>query len=164
MAKRSRDPEFNENVVEEEVLEGEEAPKKKKQPSKRKLLTNEILEYLKDHQAELSESLSNLVEDLKTLPTRIRGEGKPSIADQIKSIIFAEEHDGKVHEDVFYDTFKAGRLEMRRRFRNMYAKVKNPDDRIFVKAEKQDDESIIYVLIGTGPETPEGFEIKKKED
>jgi hypothetical protein len=159
MAKRKQDVDFDENVIEEEVLEGADAaPKKKRQPSRKTLLTNEITDFIRSNENKLPDELVELVKQLDTVPSRARGEGKPSIASQIKAIMLDPDANGRVHEDVFYEKFKVGRLEMKRRFYNAHKKVSDPAERIYVKGELQDDDSMVYVLVGQGAEVPEGFE------
>lgn len=157
MAKRkNEDVAFDENenveVTETELEEGAEKAKKKREPSRRTILTKEIVGYLFENVDDLPEELASKVRELKSLPARVgrggRGEGKPSIASQLKEMILS---DREIHEDVFYEKFKLGRLEMKRRFYNMRKKVSDPNDAVWVSF---DPETGIYRLEGTGAEPP----------
>lgn len=157
MAKRKSDEvAFDENdnveVTETELEEGaEKAPRKKREPSRRTILTKEIVGYLFENVDDLPEELASKVRELRSMPARVgrgRGEGKPSIASQLKEMILAEK---EIHEDVFYERFKLGRLEMKRRFYNMRKKVSDPNDAVWVSF---DPETGIYRLEGTGAEPP----------
>lgn len=157
MAKKKKKDEevtFDENsqvdVTVEQLKEGE---KKERKVSRRTILRKEILEFLVDHTDELPDILAKKVKELKTLPTRVgAGEGKPSIAKQLKEMILEKK---EIHEDVFYNTFKLGRLEMKRRFYNMRKKVAEPKDAVYVSF---DPDSGIYKLEGEGEVLPEGFD------
>ncbi|MHA1302157.1 MAG: hypothetical protein ACTSPI_00445 [Candidatus Heimdallarchaeaceae archaeon] len=154
MAKRkNEDVTFDENevveVTEEELTEGKE--KKKREPSRRTILKNEIFEYVLDstHEDALPDELMEKVKEFKSLPgRRTAGVRGPSIAGQLKEMILEEK---QIHEDVFYDKFKLGRLEMKRRFYNMRKKVANPEDAVWVSFDK---ETGLYTLEGTGAEAP----------
>lgn len=150
MAKRkSEDVAFNEDEV-VEVTESElEEGKKKREPSRRTILRKQIAEYVLAHPDELPSELAEMVNELNSLPGRRVGAGRgPSIAGQLKEMILEEK---EIHEDVFYDKFKLGRLEMKRRFYNMRKKVANPEDAVWVSF---DPETGIYKLEGTGAEPP----------
>lgn len=153
MAKRkSADVEFNEDEVVEVNEQELEEGKKKREPSRRTVLKNEILQYVQDHVDELSGDLADKVSELISLPGRRVGVGRgPSIAGQLKEMILEQE---EIHEDIFYEKFKLGRLEMKRRFYNMRKKVANPEDAVWVSF---DPESGIYKLEGTGAEPPSNW-------
>ena len=161
MAKRSKneDVAFDENApveaTEQELTEGE-TPKKKRTPSPRKLLADEITQYLFDNTGDLPAPLQELVERLKAMPKRGRraGAGRgPSITGQIKAMILEQ---NEIHEDVFYEQFKAGRLEMKRKFYNLHKKVANPEDAIWVSFNP---ETGMYHLDGTGAEPPANWDL-----
>lgn len=158
MAKRkSEDVTFDENEVTEEVLEeGAEKKKKKRAPSPRKQLADKITTYLFENVDSLPTDLQEMVNTLKSMPKRGRraGAGRgPSITSQIKEMIL---EDREIHEDVFFEKFKAGRLEMKRKFYNLRKKVANPEDAIWVSF---DPETGIYRLDGTGAEPPANWNV-----
>ena len=154
MAKRHReDVTFDENesveVTEQELAEGE---KKKRAPSRKSILRQEIVAYMLEHTDELPDVLAEKVNELKAIPgRRAGGERGPSIAATLKEMILS---DREIHEDVFYNKFKLGRLEMKRRFYNMRKKVANPEDAVWVSFDK---ETGIYRLEGTGAEAPSNW-------
>jgi len=153
MAKNRRGQEevtFNEDeVVEVTAQELEEGEKKKREPSRRTVLRNEILAYVVEHADELSGPLAEKALELKKLPGRRAGaERGPSIAGQLKEMILEQK---EIHEDVFYNKFKLGRLEMKRRFYNMRKKVSDPAEAVWVSF---DPDTGIYKLEGIGEEPP----------
>jgi len=158
MAKKHRDEDvtFDENevveVTEQEVVEGE---KKKRTPSRKAILKQDIIGYIMENTDELPPVLREKVEELKTIPSRgPSGERGPSIAGQLKKMILEEK---EIHEDVFYNKFKLGRLEMKRRFYNMRKKIAKPEDAVWVSFDK---ETGIYRLEGTGANPPADWVIE----
>lgn len=147
--KKGKGVEFNENkvveVTEEELKEGE---KKVRKPSKKTLLQKEIVTYLLDHTDDLPGKLQDMVQEFKAIPSRVTGARGPSIAGQLKNMILTEK---EIHEDRFFEVFKLGRLEMKRRFYNMRKKVSDPKDAVWVSFNP---ETGLYKLEGTGEQPP----------
>lgn len=157
MAKRNRpqDVAFDENaqveVTEQELEEGKK--KKKREPSKRTLLRNQILEFVTTNVDKLPKELATLVSELNTLPSGVgRGEGKPSRQATMRTMLIESK---KVHEDKFYEQFKIGRLECKRIMYNLRKKVAKPEDAIYVTF---DPENGMYELAGQGENPPDGFD------
>lgn len=157
MARRDKesndsDVAFDENatadVTEQEVAEGE---KKARTPSRRTVLQNEILAYVIDpaNFDSLPDSLMARGKEFAALPVRGGGgERGPSLAKVLREMILEKK---EIHEDRFYELFKLGRLEMKRRFYNMRKKISDPKDAVWVSF---DPDTGIYKLEGTGAEAP----------
>lgn len=140
-------------VIEEEVTEGQDAPKKREQ-SPRTIAKNAIFSYVTDgnNRESLSAELAALVDNYSAIPGRTgSGEPRNSVAGQIRSMFLETE---TVHEDKFYELFKIGRTEMKRRVYNLRKKNADPKDNIYVAF---DSETGNYVVKGYGEEVPEGF-------
>ena len=156
MAKKKKDEvvTFDENSqVDVTVEQLEEGKKKERKVSRRTVLRKEIFEFLVEQTEELPDILATKIKEWKVLPTRVgAGEGKPSIAKQLKEMILEKK---EIHEDDFYNAFKLGRLEMKRRFYNMRKKVAEPKDAVYVGF---DPDTGIYKLEGEGEVPPAGFD------
>lgn len=152
MAKRNSE-EFNEeNTVDvSEVTAGEEKPKRK--PSPKTEARNNILSYVTENMESLPSDLQDLVKVYNSVPGRSSGGSQSnSVAARIRKMF--EEYE-EIHEDKFYDEFKIGRLEMKRRIYNLRKKNSDPSDNVYVSF---DPETGIYKVEGKGATPPEAFE------
>lgn len=139
--------------VVEEVAKSEVKAKRKYKASKRTTITNDILDFIRTHAKTLSEELVDKVVSLDALPARgIRGPSAPSASGTIRNMMIDQKY---VHEDIFWEKFKQGRMGMRRIFYNLRMKNKDPKNNLYIHF---DHEKKVYVLDGAGPEAPKGFE------
>lgn len=145
----------SETVSEEELTEGQDVPKKKREPSPKTVAKNAIFSYIFDgnNRENLPDELQGLVDTYTAVPGRAggTGEARNSVASQIREMFLTDE---VIHEDVFYNKFKIGRTEMKRRIYNLRKKNADPVDNIYVKF---DAISQNYSVIGYGEIEPEGF-------
>jgi len=159
MAKRKNfdeNEEMNEDVQldEQEVTNGESEQKVERKPSPKTIARNAIFSWMEENKDELPAELADLYNAFSSVPGRVSAGGiqKNSVASQIRAMF---EESETIHEDVFYEKFKIGRLEMKRRCYNLRKKNADPKDNIYVSFEK---ETGLYHVEGTGENAPAGFD------
>lgn len=165
MAKRNRkDVTFDENeqveVTEEKLEEGKAKAKKKKTPSRKSILRKEIFEAVLLNVDDMLPKIRDKIVEYQAIPSKGRGPGAgaASTAARVKTMILEEK---KVHEDIFYNKFKMGRLECKRKFYNMRTKLTKAEDAVYVSFNS---ETGVYELEGTGATPPKGFDAPKVKE